>query len=317
MQAQYIQGSGGEIVTWTADAAYSNGDVVQLPDGRAGVLAADVASGDEVGVRVGGRFTVAKTTSMVMLIGSKLFWDHSASKCHLLHGGDRDFYLGCAYDDGASADTTITVSLNVKPMYTVSLEDGFVGVNVNTAGFPASRGAGARGWNGQLDATNEAQKVDALSSRSCAVAALGESIVDALICINSNGGANALDTNIGVANGTHASDFDSVTEALVAHFDGNDLNINLASRDGTTTVASTDTTVDFANGTPFLVQFDCRNLSDIQAYVNGVNVLPSSVFKMNAAAGPLKFVAHMEKSANATIGNVTLMDGGVRTAQAI
>ena len=302
---------------FTTDAAYVSGQVVQMPSGKAGVICEDVASGVVAAAAIKGIFTVLKTASMVMLPGSKLFWDFSANKAHLLHGGDRDFFLGHVAEEAASADTTVKVKLNEEPTYTVSLEDGFVSVKVETAGFVGYGGAGKRGFVAALSTTAEAQKVDAMSLRSVSTIGLGEAIVDALICINDNGNAAALDVNIGVASGTHATDFDSVTQALVAHFDGNDLNINLASRDGTTTVASTDTTTDFAEGTPFLVQWDCRNLADIQVYVNGVLQLASTVFKMDAAAGPLKFIAHMEKSADATPGNITLLDGGIRTAQAI
>ena len=46
----------GEMIQWTADAAYSNGDVIQLRDGRAGVISQDVVSGGIVGVHIRGIF---------------------------------------------------------------------------------------------------------------------------------------------------------------------------------------------------------------------------------------------------------------------
>ena len=159
----------------------------------------------------------------------------------------------------------------------------------------------------------EAQKLDALSLRGLAKGALA--IVDALVCINLNGDDAAFDFNVGLANASHATDADSITEYLFLHTDGNSLNLNLQSTDGTTTVASTDTTVDAVVGTPFLVQFDLRNNADIQAYVNGVNVLPASVFKLDAATGPLKLLAHMEKTANDSPGNITIMRLAARGAQ--
>lgn len=303
----------GDVIDWTADAAYSAGDVIQLRDGRAGVVTANVASGDVVGVRVKGRVKVAKTTSMVMLPSSKAFWDHSANKAHLLHRNDRDFYLGVVALDAASADTVVYVDLNVQPAYTVGLEHGWVGARVQTAGFVSSVGAGREGWNGEFSATAEAQKVDALSHRGMAPAS--EGIFHALVCVNTNGDAAAVDINVGVANGTHASDADAITESMFCHIDGNSVNINLESDDGTTEVNATDTTVDFTAGTPFLVQFDMRDLTDIQAYLDGVNVLPASVFKLNLATGPLKVLAHMEKTADDSPGNVSVLYAGICPAQ--
>lgn len=302
----------GEVIDWTADGTYAPGAVVQVRDGRAGVVMSDCVSGDVVGVRVGGVHTVEKTTSMVVLPGSRLFWDHSANKAHLLNVNDRDFYLGVALEDAASAASSVKVALNVEPVYKVALDKGFASVPVNTAGFPFVHSNG-EGVNLGFSATAEAQKVDALTHYGMAPAS--EAIFHGLICVNTNGDDAAVDINIGVANGTHATDADSITESMFVHIDGASANINLESDDGTTEVAATDTTVDFTAGTPFLVQFDMRDLEDIQAYINGVNVLPSSVFKLNAATGPLKVLAHMEKTSNDSPGNVSVLYAGLTTAQ--
>lgn len=306
----------GEVLTWIADGTYVKGDVIQMPDGRAGVILADVTSGNPVGVDVtrGHIYEVAKTTTMVMLIGSRVFWDHNANKAHLLYVNDRDFPLGTVVVDALSADTTVKIALNVEPTYNAALAHGFQSIPIQTAGFPSIGGGGSGLVNLILQAANEAQKVDALGHRAVAVAGLAESIVDIWICVNDNGAAANADANIGISNGTHATDFDSVTEFCGVHLDGNDLKINLASRDGTTTVASTDTTIAFVEGTPFLVQMDLRNMSDIQIYVNGVLALPSSVFKLNAATGPLKPVAHLEKTAATDIYNLSAAVG-IRSAQ--
>lgn len=308
-QAIFVQC--GESVDWVADAAYSSGDIIQLRDGRAGVVSVDVASGGTVGVYVDGIFKVTKTTSMYVLPGSRLFWDHSADAAHLLHRNDRDFYLGTAQEEVAAAGTTVLVALNKEPVYTVSLEHGYQSLIVQTAGFPYTQGQG-KGVAVAFSATNEAQKADALSHRGMAAAA--EGIVDCLICVNVAGDNAALDFNAGLANNTHATDADSITESLFVHIDGASTNIALESDDGTTEVAATDTTLDFTAGTPFLVQFDLRDLTDIQAYIDGVNVLPSSVFKLNAATGPLKALVHMEKTADDSPGNISAFVG-VRTAQ--
>lgn len=303
----------GEMIDFTPTAALSAGQVLQLPDGRAAFAPTAIAAGIKGAVQITGIVEVAKTTSMVMLWGSQLFWDASANKAHLLHGNDADFPLGACQEDAASAATTVKVALNKGPNYTATLSDGFATAPINTAGFPFVHGTGL-GCNLGFSATAEAQKVDALSLRGFAVGT--KAIVDALICVNTNGDAAAVDINIGLANATHATDADSITESLFMHVDGASTNINFESDDGTTEVAATDSTVDFTAGTPFLVQWDVRDNTDIQVYVNGVNVLPASVFKLNAATGPLKLLAHMEKTADDSPGNVSIPVLGYRIFEA-
>ncbi len=302
-----------EFIDFTPTAAVSAGEVIQLPDGRAAYSPVDVAAGELGSFAIGGIVRVAKTASMVVLIGSNLFWDASANAAHLRHRNDKDFFLGCSMEDGTSAATTIAINLNKEAEYTATLENGFVAVPINTAGFPFVHGVGD-GVNLGFSATAEAQKVDALSHRAFAVGT--PAIVDVLICVNTNGDDAAFDLNVGLANATHATDADSITESLFVHIDGASTNIAIESDDGTTEVAATDTTVDFTAGTPFLVQFDLRDDEDIQVYVDGVNVLPSSVFKLNAATGPLKLLAHMEKTSNDSPGNVSVLTLGYRTFQA-
>lgn len=305
----------GEFIDWTADGTYYNGDVIQVPDGRAGIVRADCVSGDLIAVEVtqGLIVEVPKTASMVMIVGSKLFWDYSANKAHLLHRADRDFFLGTCVEAAASAGTTVNVALNQQPVYAASFEQGFATVQVQTAGFPFGCGAGREGVNLAFSATAEVQKTDALTFRKVAPAAIAS--VHMLLCVNDIGDAAAIDASFGLANATHASNADLITESMFVHFDGASLNINLESDDGTTEVASTDTTVDAVAGTPFLVQFDLTDLSDIQAYIDGVNVLPSSVFKLNAAAGPLGLLAHIEKTSDDTPGNFSVLYGGILAAQ--
>lgn len=300
-EATYLQDAC--IVPFTVTAAVEAGQVIQLPDGRAGVAIDGYAAGVLGSFKVRGRHRVAKTTSMVMLPGSELFWDASANKAHLLFGNDKDFFLGSCLDDAAAADTEVDVLLNERPAPTISFASGFVNANVQTAGFPSISGAGDS-VNMAFTTTAEAQKVDALSIRGISPSAKG--IVHMLICINTNSDNAAGDLNFGLANGTHATDADSITESLFIHVDGASTNINAESDDGTTEVTATDTTVDFTAGTPFLAQWDLRDNTDIQLYIDGVNVLPNSVFKLNAATGPLKLLAHMEKTSDDSPGNVTV-----------
>lgn len=301
----------GKAIDWTPTAAVAAGEVIRLPDGRAAYAPTAIAAGELGAVQVDGIAVVDKTASMVMLKGSKVYWDHSASKCSLLFGANTaDIFLGTVLETAASADTTAKVLLNVEPKYTLALQDGFTAVPIpsitaNPAGHMFAVGNGV---NAVFDLAVEAQKWDALSTRGVAVTTKG--ILTALVCVNTNGDDAAFDLNIGMANDTHATTADTITESLFMHIDGGSLNINFESDDGTTEVAATDSTVDFAVGTPFLVQWDLTNNADIQVYVNGVNVLPASVFKLDAATGPLKLLFHMEKTANDSPGNVTVQDLG-------
>ena len=307
----------GTTIDWTADAAYDAGDVIQLPDGRAGVLASHCAAGELVGVHVTGQFYVAKTTSMVVLRSSKLFFDHSAEKCHLLHGGDRDFFLGAALEDEGASDTEALVNLNVQPAFTSSFEHGFATVRVLTAGFPVAVGAGREGVNLEFSATAEVQKVDALGHRGFLNTA--EGIAHFLVCVNNQGDAAAMDLDWGIATATHASDFEAIAQRVGFHIDGNTLDLDLASDDGTTDTTLVDTTVNIVAGTPFLCQLDLRDSVNILAYVNGVRVLDGTTgaaTTLKIATGTFKPIAHMEKTSDDTPGNFSVLYGGVVTSQA-
>lgn len=295
LKAQLVQE--GESVDWVADAAYSGGDVVQLKDGRAGVVSVDVASGATVGVYVCGIFKLQKTTSIVMLNGGRVAWDYSASKAHFKTVNDQDFFFGSAVEDATSAATTIKAAINVHPTYVCDLSrDAFASVIVGTAaagafGFPRRFG-GANTF--ALTATSEAQKVDALGTDGFANGA--NAIVEMRLNNVSNGTGGTQDWNIGLANATHATDADSITRHLFCHIDGNSTNINFQSKDGTTTVAATDSTVDLTAGTAFEVWFDMRNPASVLIYVDGVAVLTSTTFDVSAMSTTWFLLAHLEKT---------------------
>lgn len=303
--------STGKQIDWTPTAAVSAGEVIRLPDGRAAYSPTDIDAGVKGAVQVEGIVDVAKTASMVMLKGSKVYWDHSASKVSLVMGANTgDIYFGVVEETASSSATTVKVAINQKPCYTLSLEQGFVAapipsITANPQGMMFAHGNGV---NAVFDTAAEAQKFDALSIRSVAVGTAG--ILQALVCVNTNGDDAAFDLNVGLANETHATNADTITESLFAHIDGASTNINLESDDGSTEVAATDSTVDFVAGTPFLVQWDLTDWSDPQVYIDGVNVLPSSVFDISAATGPMKLLFHMEKTANDSPGNVSVLDLG-------
>src|SRR5262245_2108812 len=109
----------------TALAAVAACEVWQLPDGRAAVKTGGLdgaAIGDRVNFNTSGKYTVTKTASQVWIDGAPIWWDHSANAATCvppLVAGDRDFFLGSAVGDAASADTTGAVDLNVEPKYVI------------------------------------------------------------------------------------------------------------------------------------------------------------------------------------------------------
>lgn len=312
MTAEAVYLNPGISIDHTPTTAMAAGEVRQLPDGLACFAPTAIAAGAKGAVTISGIVEVVKTATMVMLKGSRVFWDASANKAHLLQvDNTTDFYFGIVQETASSAATTVKVAINADPKYTIDLGDGFWSVPVCTAGLMNAAIGHKEGVSLIFDTTAEAQKHDALSNIGIAVAT--PCLVEAEICINLNGDDAAFDFNVGLANATHATDADSITESLFIHTDGASLNICAESDDGTTEVAATDTTKDAVVGTPFLAQWDLSNWEDIQLYINGVNVLADSVFKLDKATGPLKLLAHMEKTSNDSPGNVTVRRLGLRT----
>lgn len=309
---------GDEVVDYTAVAAVTGGQVVQLRDGRAGVIPDDVAAAELGAASTAGIYTVAKTIDLVWVDGMEIWWDHSANAAILRPAADKDFYLGAASGDQTAASTTGRVALNVKPTYLIDLQDdGFTTVIVKTVVGSTSvevPDVKARGGTMAMNhgATSEAQKVDLLSSRSWATGA--KWIVDGIVNVITNPATASSDFSIGVANATHASDADTITESCFLHLDGGSLVINAESDDGATEVAATSTTISLVAGTPFHFLMDGRNVADIQIYINGVLVLGSTVFVLTAATGPLKLLAHFEKAAQTDVGVINIDKLRVRIA---
>lgn len=316
---QAVKYKDGAVIDWTPTAALTGGEVIQLPDGRAGVAVDDIAAGALGAVQVSGIFSVTKTTSMVLLRGGPVYWDHSANKAHYKEVLDRDFFLGSVVTDAASADTEVLVNLNVAPTYKIDLaRDAYLTVPVGTAaagGFgPPRRAGGALEF--VITATSEAQKADALSVQGFAIGS--NAIVEGAFRMPNGGSGSASDFSIGVADGTHASNADTIAQSVFLHMDGGATLINAESDDGTTEVAATSTTVSFTAGTDIAkrVEFwmDFRDPADVQIYINGALVLPSSVFNV-ALATTLYLLAHVEKSSGTETADMTVDWLRVRTIE--
>lgn len=312
-EATYYQD--GCIFQQTMTAAVSAGEVIQNKNGKAGIALDGYAAGAVGHFQQKGVVTVLKSVTQTMLPSNRVFWDASASKCNLLHGGDVDFFLGTVVDDAAYADTTCKVDLNVEPAYNLSLAQGFESAPVSTAGWPHVWGSG-NSWGGKFDLTAEAQKIDALSHRKIATATPG--VLQALICFNVEGDAAGADFNVGLADDTHASNADTITSSLFIHVDGGSTNITIESDNAAAEVSATDTTLDLVARTPFLATWDMRDWAAIKCYINGLRVGDgttgaSVTLTLAGVAGPLKLLCHMEKDANDTPGNLSVLDMGFTT----
>lgn len=303
-------------------ASEVSGVIRQHGDGRASYMTGLNAgsSGDQRTFSPVNQISVPKAANIVFLDGQEIFWDRSADNATYLPGADRDFLIGTVVGDAQSADTTCTVNLNNHAEYLTQLQDGAgwntlvvkTVVGSTTVEVPDIKMRGGSAYM-ILGATSEAQKVDLLSTRAFAVGARW--IAEFLINIHDDGSSTAIDFNVGVANGTHASDADAITEHCFFHMDANVTAINAQSKDGTTTVAATDTTKVYALDTQLHLMIDGRNPADIQMYVNCVNVLPNSVFRLDNATGPLKLLVHIEKTANAEVGEYRIDRARVRLCE--
>lgn len=307
------------VIDYTPDAAVSGGEVIQLQDGRAAVLPVDLASGALGAAETEGVWTCLKTADIVFVAGQPVYWDHSANTATYAPASDRDFFLGSAYTDTAGSASTVKVVLNKRPSYNIELQrDEFLTVIVKTVvGSTTVEVPHLRQFGGTtamiFGATAEAQKLDLLSQQGFAKGS--NWIVEGGFNVIDDGDAAAIDFNIGVANATHATDADSITESVFLHLDGNDLNLFAESDDGTTEVAATDTTVNIVLGTPVHFVMDGRNPADVQIYVNGILMLGSTVFDVDAATGPLKLLAHLEKTSDDTTADYRINYLRVRTSQ--
>ena len=305
----------------TVQAAANAKELRQLANGKAAAKVGQTATaaGTTADYTTTGKYVCPKATGVVLLDGGKAFWDHSARVITYKAVGDRDFYAGTIVGDAASAATTCTVNLNDEAKYLI--DAAISPMHSIPVGTHAAGGFGyARRIGGTqtlvLSSTSEAQKIDLFSLEKFAVTA--NPIVEFAIRVQS-APAGACDFNIGVANDTHATDFDSLTQRLSVFIDGGNTSNFLQSEDGTVSVTDTDTTTDFTAGYEASVReewwFDCRNPADVQVYRNGVLVLDATVFDISHMASELRLIAHLEKTATTDTAQIAVDWLRVRTAE--
>jgi predicted RecA/RadA family phage recombinase len=311
-EATLYKDDNANSVEVTAPEALSAGEVMQTADGRVGVTAGlqAIASGAQVTLFQKGKFTFAKIASIVVLDGCKMWFDRSASTASPIQTAD-SFYIGAAVGDQTAAATTVVVELNAKPSYTIeygrtqfttAATDG-LGVTTPVVGSPEVMLS--------FDAAAEVAMAAIYSVDTVPVA--DGPILEGKFAVYGIGDNAALDISIGLANGTHATDFDSVTEAVIIHLDGTAMSILVESDDGTTEVAATDSTIDAVDDTYFELWIDCRDLSDIGVYIDGVATSDGETKVLSAATGPLIAIAHIEKTSDDTVADVRVLEMTVRS----
>ncbi len=293
----------------TAGGNYSKGQVIQLPNGEAGFFD-DIAatSGDPTQARRRRVARVDKTAGIVILKGGEVYWDHSANAAHYKRVNDRDFFVGCATGTTTSTSTEVEVILNQRPVWDIDVfHDPILRpVIVGTQGLN-TMGVVRQGGNASfiLSSTSEAQKMDIMSVAGF-TPTTAKAIIEMQFCVISNGAGTNTDVSIGAASATSATDADAIAEHLFMHLNAEaDLNVYLQSKDGSTTVTATDTTIDYAEGGAVAQQvhvwMDMANPADVQCYVNGALVNDATAFNVNAAAATWFLLAHIEKASSADV----------------
>ena len=296
------------LIEWTPTVALVAGEVFQLPWGEAAVAMNDIAAGGLGTVRRSGRhYPVAKTASQVWIKGDPLWWDHSANAATCnepIGAGDRDFYLGVAGDDALAADTTGSVYLNQQVAWIIdsARDNGDTTIVKTVVGSTTVEVPQVYNRGGmlfmQFGTTAEAQKVNWISDRSFA---LGSNwIADILLEIVTAPDNAAVDIDVGVANGDHDTNFETIGEFAAFHLDGDDTTIDAHSDDGGTDTTITTTGLSWTAGTPVRLKLDGRDPTNVKYYVNGaeVNEATSGMGVLTAATGPLFAIIHAEKTSD-------------------
>lgn len=131
MAIQAIYRGGGAEIRRTAGAALSEGEVVQAPNGKAGVVCGPggVANGDRYTLRLEGQFDVVCDSAATWSAGVPLWWDDTEGEAVATKPTTGTYWrLGTALAAKTSGQTTNLVLLNEFPRviqheYTVTADD--------------------------------------------------------------------------------------------------------------------------------------------------------------------------------------------------
>lgn len=318
MQARLIQAFGsGETEDFTAVAALLAGDVVNLPTGRAGVVVTDVATGRLGSAHVSGMFKVAKTDLIAFLQGGDVYWDVSAAKAHFRpESGSIDFKIGTVYNDALGADAYVHFSLNGRTNYPIDLNGGgdapdfTVGAVAGTTATVVNLVGGMAQIN--IAATSEAQGAAVVSNHG--VLGSNKPIAEFRVAKYSASGT-AIDMDWGIATGSHASDFESITAFAAFHQDGGDDVIDTHSDDNVTDRAPATSGISLVDDTYAEYWLDARDDTNVKFYVDGilVDTAASKRILTAALASSLKLILEVEKTTGTETAELRCSRARMRT----
>lgn len=302
----------GEVKAITS-SALSNGQVVQMPDGRAaayvGLKAAE--ANDYVTLACSGVRTVLKAADVAILAGQEVWWSISGNAGTYRLAGS--FYAGVAVADAAASASTVKIDLNVLPAYSTQLNAGGEFTTEATLGLGVTDLFGGGGML-SFDAVAEAAQAAIVSDRTFDVD--DGLIYEAEIAVFDIGDDAALDIDFGLVSASHTTDLEAVTALATIHLDGNDLTAKTMSDDGVTDVTADDSGVDLVDNTWAFIQVDARDKADVKFYLNGVQLNAAATFVLTAYTSTLKAIAIIEKTSNDTVADVRVRRMTVRSRAA-
>jgi len=102
---------------YTASGAKAAGEVVLLPDGRAGVVKTDLADGELGSVYTTGLLDFVAASALTLTVGDAAYWDVSDNT--VIASGSAvtgDFPIGPAVVAKLNGQTVVRVDLNAQPI---------------------------------------------------------------------------------------------------------------------------------------------------------------------------------------------------------
>ena len=291
-----------DVVRFTALEALSSGDIVELPDGRLGVVQGlePLTAGDLGTAAIAGHFRIEKTASVVMLAGQEAYYLPATEK--ISYAQANGIPCGIVLEDAAASASTVLVDLNAVKRYAIDSRMPFwttTAVN-QTAAYTLLPGGAVQL---AIDNGNEAGKAAMLSVATIDVD--DSPVLEGRVAIY-DASDNTVDINFGLASGDHATDFETIAAFAALQVDGGSLSINAHSDDGTTDVAPVDTTVDYVDDTYFHFMIDARDKTSVKLYVNGARVLSESTFSLSAYSSALAAIAHVEKTTGTATADIRI-----------
>ena len=299
----------GKIISFVTVSAVVAGEVVQVPDGRAGAVVTGVAAGELCDCQITDTYKLTKTANEIYVPGQRLYWDASASKVTAVPPiTAADFFVGCSAADAAAADATAQVVFNTD--WEGSVDQRSATFAVLPVGSASCEQVGA-GLRFNIAATSEAEKIDALSHKAVGLDSdwifMAEVVIDAAA-------TSAVDITVGVSDTTHATDFQSAASFCTIHIDGGSQDILVQSDDTATDVAPIDSNLNWVAATPFSVVIDGRDPADIKVYINGIReTATTTTLAIAIAASGLKACVHIEKTTGTEVAVVTVANMKIMT----